>query len=574
MAALRSYPQPLLVAFLVAAVGWTMGSLELTQALMTTAGGRFETQSSSRANAFLVAFGLSKAASNIVAGWLADSAGRRPTMAIGWVAGAAVPPILYYARAWSIVVSTDVLLGINQAFCWATGIFVLMDLFGPNRRALAVGLLETVGYSTIALSRPIIAAVGGCSAETRENFALATALGLAVACGVLSLCCLRETKPLVRSGGAPSGGAVPGDTIGLATDDSAAVAPTTAQQRPAVTPPAPGSLRRRGDLRPRGAADASARRAIAAACLAGCVLNFGTAYAWGSMTRWLTARECAGGGCAASSGCGGSKGSGSLAANVLFGYSLLKGIGQLPAGAAADRRLVFGAGSWSYVVVGLGLIATSFAGLAVLAAVDEAALARHAASVGSSSLGAGEEEPGLSGGVIAASVVLTTLLGLGTALAYANLQACAAVLAPAERRNSAIGLVRCVRDSGYAVGGLVLGSATDLLQNPWVAPATGAAAAAIAAAVFEVARGHAAVAERAYGAGSASSVTGRAVGPIAAAGRGTELSVVGQAKGGWATAKTASGQSDAADVLDGGSKLATAVVVADGTGRSNGAVRL
>mmetsp|Transcript_25695 Transcript_25695/g.83006 ORF Transcript_25695/g.83006 Transcript_25695/m.83006 type:complete len:266 (-) Transcript_25695:456-1253(-) len=170
MAVRRAWAQPALLTFLVAAVGWTMGTLELTQALMTTAGGRFETQSSARASAFLVAFGLSKAAGNFVAGWLADRAGRKPTMALGWAAGAAVPPLLYFARSWSVVVSTDIFLGLNQALCWATGIFALLDLLGPSRRALAVGLLEAAGYSAIAISRPVVTAVGGCSVEARERF--------------------------------------------------------------------------------------------------------------------------------------------------------------------------------------------------------------------------------------------------------------------------------------------------------------------------------------------------------------------------------------------------------------------
>lgn len=503
MAIPRTLVQPALLVFLVTAVGWTMGTLELTQALMTTAGGRFETRSSARASAFLVAFGISKAAGNLLAGWLADRAGRKSAMALGWACGAAVPPILYFARSWSVVVSSDVLLGLNQALCWATGIFALLDLLGPSRRALAVGLLEAAGYSAIAISRPIVTAVGGCSVEARERFALGGTLGVTLTCGAISLCCMRETKAAV------GGSAVP-DTIGLATDDSAAVAtmssPSMATTRITSPSPAPGAtraavsgslgpLRRRRDLRRPDSASRSAPVALAAACFAGCVLNFGTAYAWGAMTRWLTERECGPKGCSPASGCGG--GSGSLAARVLLGYSLIKGIGQLPAGAAADRRLFLGGGSWSYVVAGLSLIACSFAGLAVLAAVDVSRISHDTA-----------DSP-LSADVLAGAVALTTLLGIGTALAYANLQACAAVLAPHDRRASAIGLVRCVRDLGYAVGGILLGSADDLLHQPWVAPATGAVAAAVAAALFEAARGCAAAAEKAYGTGGVNSVAGR-----------------------------------------------------------------
>lgn len=158
-----------LLAFLVVATGWNMGSLEMTQALMTTQGGRFATSSSTQASAFLVSFGISKAASNLLAGRLADWAGRRPTMVLGWIAGAAVPPLLFLAQSWGIVVASDLLLGVNQAFCWSCAIFGLLDLLGPSRRALAVGIAETLGYAAIAASRPILTSTGGCSAETRER---------------------------------------------------------------------------------------------------------------------------------------------------------------------------------------------------------------------------------------------------------------------------------------------------------------------------------------------------------------------------------------------------------------------
>ena len=120
---------------------------------------------------------------------------------------------------------------------------------------------------------------------------------------------------------------------------------------------------------------------------------------------------------------------------------------------------------------------------------------------GSSSLGeeGRAERPPLSGAAVGAAAGLTSLLGLGTALAYANLQACAAPLVPPHRSSSAIGAVRCVRDLGYAIGGVALGAVSDLSGRPWAAPALGAVAAAVAAALFEGARGRAIAAEKAAG---------------------------------------------------------------------------
>ncbi|EOD19286.1 hypothetical protein EMIHUDRAFT_243014 [Emiliania huxleyi CCMP1516] len=395
--------QPALWALLVAATGWVMGSVELTQALMTTAGGRFETASGLRSSAFLVSFGLSKAASNLVVGWLADRAGRRTAMAVGWLAGAAVAPMIHFAQAWEVVVASDVLLGIQQSFCWSAGIFAMLDLLGPSRRGLAIGLLETLGYIAIAASRSAIAAAGG---SCGEDLALGLAGGVCVAGALVSAACLRETNrpPPPAAPASPAH-----DSVHLAADGSAGGA--------------------------RGGCCSASAAALAACCVAGCTLNFGTAFAWGAMTRWLTSRECGGGTCAAAAGAG-----------------------QLPAGAAADRRLPCGAGEEGRA-----------------------------------------ERPPLSGAAVGAAAGLTSLLGLGTALAYANLQACAAPLVPPHRSSSAIGAVRCVRDLGYAVGGVALGAVSDLSGRPWAAPALGAVAAAVAAALFEGARGRAIAAEKAAG---------------------------------------------------------------------------
>ena len=101
---------------------------------------------------FLVAFGVVKAATNFVAGTLADRFGRKPVLVAGWLVGLPVPLLLIWAPAWSWVVLANVLLGINQGLTWSTTVNMKIDLVGPARRGLAMGLNEASGYLAVAVT--------------------------------------------------------------------------------------------------------------------------------------------------------------------------------------------------------------------------------------------------------------------------------------------------------------------------------------------------------------------------------------------------------------------------------------
>ena len=72
----------------------------------------------SAALTYIVAFGLTKAATNFLAGTLADRYGRKPVLVIGWLVGLPVPLLIIWAPTWSWVVAANVLLGVNQGLCW------------------------------------------------------------------------------------------------------------------------------------------------------------------------------------------------------------------------------------------------------------------------------------------------------------------------------------------------------------------------------------------------------------------------------------------------------------------------
>ena len=112
---------------------------------------------------FLVAFGVTKALSNLAAGALADRFGRRPVLIAGWLIGVPVPLLLIWAPSWAWVVVANVLLGVNQGLTWSTTVTMKIDLVGPTRRGLALGLNEAAGYLAVAATA---LATGLIAAET------------------------------------------------------------------------------------------------------------------------------------------------------------------------------------------------------------------------------------------------------------------------------------------------------------------------------------------------------------------------------------------------------------------------
>jgi len=78
--------------------------------------------------------------------------GRKPILILGWLIGLPVPLIIMFAPSWGWVVFANVLLGMNQGFCWSTTVIMKIDLVGPKQRGLAMGLNEFAGYLAVALS--------------------------------------------------------------------------------------------------------------------------------------------------------------------------------------------------------------------------------------------------------------------------------------------------------------------------------------------------------------------------------------------------------------------------------------
>src|SRR5205085_1261884 len=151
----------------------------------------FHLGSSAAVLSFIVAFGLTKALTNLGAGALAERAGRRRLLLVGWAFALPVPLLIAAAPSWAWIVAANVLLGVNQGLAWSMTVVMKTDLVGPKRRGLALGLNEAAGYGGVAVA----AAVSGwLAADFASRDVLVTgAAGVAVTGFLLSLVFVRDT---------------------------------------------------------------------------------------------------------------------------------------------------------------------------------------------------------------------------------------------------------------------------------------------------------------------------------------------------------------------------------------------
>lgn len=145
---------------------------------------------------FILVFGLAKAATNYFAGTLSDRFGRKPVLVAGWLVAVPVPLLLIWAPMWGWVIFANVLLGISQGLTWSTTVVMKIDLVGPARRGLAMGLNEAAGYAAVAVT----ALATGYLAESYGLRPAPFLLGIAFAALGLGLSTLavKETREHAR----------------------------------------------------------------------------------------------------------------------------------------------------------------------------------------------------------------------------------------------------------------------------------------------------------------------------------------------------------------------------------------
>jgi len=246
----------------------------------------FGLASSAAVLSFIVAFGLAKALTNLGAGAFAERLGRRRLLILGWAFALPVPLLIALAPSWTWIVAANLLLGINQGLAWSMTVVMKIDLVGPRRRGLALGLNESAGYGGVALAA---AASGWLAAEFAARDVLVVAgAAVAVTALVLSALFVRDTAAHVVL------------EQQLGEHDSAEPAPA---------------------LRDAFAAASYRRPALRSCSQAGLVNNLNDALAWGLVPLFLASE-------------GATPGQVGLVAGL---YPAVWGVGQIWAGHWSDR---------------------------------------------------------------------------------------------------------------------------------------------------------------------------------------------------------------------------------------------
>jgi MFS family permease len=177
-----------------ALVGGVLGSERTVLPLLAER--EFHLTAYTAALTYILAFGATKAATNFVAGTLSDRYGRKPVLLAGWLIALPIPAMLIWAPSWGWIVAANVLLGVNQGLAWSTTVIMKIDLAGPDRRGLAMGLNEAAGYVAVAATAMATGALAATYGLRPAPFLLAAAyivLGLG-----LSLIFVRETRGHAR----------------------------------------------------------------------------------------------------------------------------------------------------------------------------------------------------------------------------------------------------------------------------------------------------------------------------------------------------------------------------------------
>ncbi|MFE5212896.1 MFS transporter [Streptomyces sp. NPDC056600] len=266
---------------------------------------------------FIIAFGATKALTNLAAGALTARFRRRQLLLTGWLIGVPVPFMLAWAPSWGWIVAANVLLGLNQGLAWSMTVNMKIDLVGPARRGLATGLNEAAGYTAVGVTALL------------TGF-LATEYGLRPVPELLGVVFVTA-----------------GLALSLAVRDTAGhVALELAQH------PKPLSVGERTGLAATFARTSWRDRSLRGASQAGLVNNLNDGLTWGVFPLLFT-----------------DHGLGLAAVGLIKGlYPILWGIGQIPAGHLADRI-----GRKPLIVTGMLVQAAGF--VIALALLDDPLLA-------------------------------------------------------------------------------------------------------------------------------------------------------------------------------------------------------
>jgi len=198
----ENLPQFTLLVVLNAFVGAMVG---LERTVLPLLGEReFGLTSKTAITSFIVSFGITKAVLNLIAARASDRIGRKPILVTGWLFALPVPFLIIYAPAWWWIDLANVLLGANQALAWSMTVIMKVDLVGPKRRGLALGLNEFAGYFAVGVMSWVTGYIAGHWALRPQPFYLG--IGIAAIGLVVSVLLVKETRGHARLEAANAGG--------------------------------------------------------------------------------------------------------------------------------------------------------------------------------------------------------------------------------------------------------------------------------------------------------------------------------------------------------------------------------
>ena len=153
----------------------------------------FDVASKSALFSFVLAFGLAKALTNLAAGRFVERVGRKRLLVLGWALALPLAPLVAFAPSWEWIVGANLLLGASQGLAWSLTALMKLDLAGPVRRGLALGLNESAGYGGLALAAVASGVLAGSFAPRTVVWCGAAAVALTGF--VVSLVFVRDTAP-------------------------------------------------------------------------------------------------------------------------------------------------------------------------------------------------------------------------------------------------------------------------------------------------------------------------------------------------------------------------------------------
>jgi len=369
----------------------------------------FVTEKFTITTANLVFFGVGKAVFNFITGVTCDTIGRKWAIIIGWCCAIPMPFMVIYASNWWVVATSNIFLGMQQALVWSATIFIMIDYLGQENSGIAIGINETVGYTTIAIVTEIAAYIMDENYPRTTNYYVV--IGIIFGALVLSVVFLRESKQVAV-----------GEEAERTKRDPAEVA--AARTTSLIW--ASGRHSKIEVARSAFVYTSFINVSLITICFAGLMINFISGFVWSLMKKWMK---------------GGEDGvwealDKQTIADVVLCYGILKGTLQWIFGFAGDRygRKYFISGGLFICAMGLVMM---------------------------SGVGVNQSDP-RAGFYIAA-----LLIGFGTAMMYSNCLAAICDHADPSWRSSALGAYRFWRDLGYAIGALVTGAVADWVGIPW-----------------------------------------------------------------------------------------------------------